>query len=124
MTNEDQQRTMDFILQQQAQMAVHIQQLEEDRIRDQPRLASVERSFKRLDDLFDRVVKLAEITDYRLDRLESITTAHETRTAVHEANMAAIERNMAALAEVQAHTDNKLGALIDIVQQDRDRPRN
>ena len=124
MTNEERRRTMEFILEQQAQMAAHLQQLEEERIRDQPRLASVERSFQRLDDLFDRVVKLAEIVDYRLDRLESNTTAHEIRTAAHEANMAAIERNMAALAEVQARTDEKLGALIDVVRQDRNRPRN
>ena len=59
-----------------------------------------------------------------LAAFERNMAAHETRTTTHEANMAAFERNMAVLAEVQARTDEKLGALIDVVREDRDRPRN
>jgi anti-sigma-K factor RskA len=54
MTDEERRRTMEFILEQQAQFAANIQrheenfrQLEEERIRDRPRLARVEESFQR-----------------------------------------------------------------------------
>lgn len=77
MTNEERQRTMEFILEQQAQFAANIQrheenfrQLEEERIRDRPRMAELERSFQRL-------VQLAEIHDIRLDGVESSTATLE-----------------------------------------------
>jgi chromosome segregation ATPase len=98
MTNEEIQRTMEFILAQQAQFAANIQQLQEERIRDNPRLSRLEESFQLL-------VRLAENTDTRLDRLES--------------NTSALEANMIALAAAQTHTDERLGALIDIVREDR-----
>jgi hypothetical protein len=44
MTNEEMQKTMEFILEHQAQFAVNIQRLQEERIRDQPRLARLEES--------------------------------------------------------------------------------
>jgi len=109
MTNEDRQRTMDFILQQQAKFAASIEQLEEERIRDRSRLAQLD---KRFEESFQRLVALAEITDSRLDRLEGITNGLETRTS-------ALETNMAALAAAQKHADERLSALIDIVMQDR-----
>ena len=49
MTDEQMRRTMEFIVEQQAQMAGHLQQLEEERIRDRPRMASLEQSFQRLE---------------------------------------------------------------------------
>lgn len=98
MTNEEIQRTMGFILEQQAQFASNIQRLQEDRIRDSPRLTRLEESFQLL-------VRLAETTDTRLDRLES--------------NANALEANMTALAAAQTHTDERLSALIDIVREDR-----
>ena len=112
MTNEDRQRTMDFIVQQQAKFAVSMERLEEERIRDQPRLAALEKSYKRIEDVFQRLVALAEITDWRLDRLETTTSVRETKTS-------ALETNMAALAAAQRHADERLSALIDIVIQDR-----
>ncbi len=45
MTDEEMRRTMEFILQQQAQFAASIQRLEEERARDQPRLKRLEDSF-------------------------------------------------------------------------------
>jgi hypothetical protein len=63
MTNEEIQRTMEFILEQQAQFAASIQRAEEQRIRDTPRLTRLEESFQSL-------TELAQITDWRLDRLE------------------------------------------------------
>jgi len=105
MTNEEIQRTMEFILGQQAQFAANIHLLQEERIRDSPRLTRLEESFQLL-------VRVAESTDPRLDRLESNTSAVE-------ANMAGLEASMAALVAAQTHTDERLSALIDIVREDR-----
>lgn len=91
MTNEEMQKTMEFILEQQAQFAANIQKLQEERMRDDSRI-------KRLEESFQLLVQLAQSTDTRLDTLES---------------------NMAALAEAQTHTDERLSALIDIVREGR-----
>ena len=98
MTNEEMQKTMEFILEQQAQFAVNIQRLQEERIRDHPRLTRLEESFQLL-------VQLALTTDTRFDTGES--------------NMATLESNMAALAAAQAHSEQRLSALIDIVRESR-----
>jgi len=98
MTNEEMQKTMEFILEQQAQFAVNIQRLQEERIRDHPRLA-------RLEDSFQLLVQLAQTTDTRFDTVES--------------NMGTLESNMAALAAAQAHSEERLSALIDIVREGR-----
>ena len=91
MTNEEIQKTMEFILQQQAQFAVNIQRLQEERLCDNPRLTRLEESFQLL-------VQLAQTTDTRLD---------------------AVESNMAALAAAQVHTEERLSALIDVVREGR-----
>ncbi|HKZ80833.1 MAG TPA: hypothetical protein VJ124_21350 [Pyrinomonadaceae bacterium] len=105
MTHNEMQKTMEFILQQQAQFAVNIQRLQEEQLRDKPRLA-------RLEDSFQLLVELAESSDTRLD-------ATDTSLRNLEANMVKLEANMAILAESQAHSDARLSALIDIVRQDR-----
>jgi len=105
MTNEEMHRTMEFIVEQQAQFAANIQRLQEERIRDNPRLTRLEESFQLL-------VQLAQTTDIRLDRLESTTFTLESTTST-------LESNMAALAAAQTHTDERLGALIDIVREGR-----
>jgi len=48
MTNEEMQKTMEFILEHQAQFAVYMQRLLEERFHDQPRLARLEESFQLL----------------------------------------------------------------------------
>lgn len=96
MTNEEIRKTMEFILEQQAQFAANIQRLQEERARDNPRLTRLEESFLLL-------VQLAQATDSRLDRIES--------------NTASLEANMAALAAAQTHSDERLSALIDIVRE-------
>lgn len=98
MNNQEMQRTMEFIIAQQAQFAANIQRMQEERMRDSPRLVRLEESFQLL-------VQLAQTTDTRLDRLESTNTA--------------LESNMAALAAAQTHTDERLSALIDIVREGR-----
>ena len=105
MTNEEMQRTMEFIVEQQAQFAANIQRLQEERIRDNPRLTRLEESFQLL-------VQLAQTTETRLDRLESTTFTLESTTST-------LESNMAALAAAQTHTDERLSALLDIVRENR-----
>lgn len=105
MTNEEMRRTMEFIVEQQAQFAANFQRTEEERARDKPRLALLEDSFQRL-------VALCEITDARLDTTDS-------RLDRLEANERALETNMSRLAAAQAHADERLSAFIDIVREDR-----
>lgn len=62
MTNEEMQRTMEFIAEQQAQFAASIQRAEEQRIRDTPRLT-------RMEDAFLALTQLAQQTDERLDAM-------------------------------------------------------
>ena len=120
MTNEEMQKTMEFILEQQAQFAVNIQRLQEERLRDHPRLTRLEESFQLL-------VQLAQTTDTRFDTLESTTDTRfdtlesttDTRFDAHESNMVTLESNMAALAVAQAHCEQRLSALIDIVREGR-----
>jgi chromosome segregation ATPase len=78
MTNEEMRRTMEFIVEQQAQFAAHLQGAEEERVRDKPRLARVEESFQRLvslcenmDARLDTTDTRLDTTDARLDRLEA-----------------------------------------------------
>ncbi len=112
MTNEEMHRTMEFIVEQQAQFAANIQRLQEERIRDNPRLTRLEESFQLL-------VQLAQTTDTRLDRLESTTFTLESTTFTLESTTFTLESNMAALAAAQTHTDERLSALIDIVREGR-----
>lgn len=48
MTHNEMQKTIEFILQQQAQFAVNMQRLQEEQLRDRPRLARLEDSFQLL----------------------------------------------------------------------------
>lgn len=105
MTNEEMQRTMEFILEQQAQFAANIQTLQEERVRDVSRIRRMEESFQLL-------VQLAQSTDERLENLEKRVPALEHL----ETRVPLLETNMAALAAAQAHADERLSALIDIVR--------
>ena len=105
MTNDELRRKMEFIVEQQAQFAASIQRMEEERVRDRPRLARVEESFVVL-------VQLAQNSDSRIDAIE-------TRVNLVETTMVKLQANMAILAESQAHSDARLSALIDIVREDR-----
>ena len=63
MTNEESQRMMEFLLEQQAQFTASIERAEEQRIRDTSRLT-------KLEDWFQAIAELAQITEGRLDKLE------------------------------------------------------
>ena len=105
MTNDEIQRTMEFILEQQAQFAASMQRLDEERIREkEQRVRDVSR-LARVEESFQLLVQLAQTTDVRLDGIEART--------------ASLETNMAALAAAQAHSEQRLSALIDIVREGR-----
>ena len=70
MTNEEMQRAMEFIVEQQAQFAASIQRAEEERIRDTPRLTRLEQTFQTIAELAQITTELAQITEGRLDKLE------------------------------------------------------
>ena len=63
MTPEEMQRAFDFIIERQARFAANMDRLEEERKKDQPRLARVEAAFIRL-------AELAELQSHRLDSHE------------------------------------------------------
>jgi len=122
-TNEHMRRTMEFIVEQQAQMAAHLQQLEEERIRDRPRMARLEQSFLEL-------VEFNKTVDSRLGRSESESNRLENALAAFieksdsrltrlDSTSRVLETNMSALAVSQARADERLSALIDIFRQDR-----
>lgn len=89
MTNEERRRTMEFILEQQAQLTVYFQQLKEERKRDRPRITELEKSFKIL-------VELCRTHDIRLDGVEfrSITLEESVRRldALLKKNQARLEQ--------------------------------
>ncbi len=84
MTDEDRQRTMDFILQQQAQFAVNIETLRE--------------------------------AQTRTDAAVGALTAQVQNIARQQAH---INEVVAVIADAQQHMDERLNALIDVVQQGR-----
>jgi hypothetical protein len=88
MTNDELKRTMEFIVEQQAQFAANIQRFQYDQLRDRPRLA-------RLEDSFQILVKLAEASDARMDSTDTRDDVIEENVVKHEANMVRHEANMA-----------------------------
>ena len=119
MTYEQMQRTMEFIVEQQAQFTASMQRREEERVRDAPRLARLEQSFQTL-------VELAQNTDWRLDRIESGSSVVDARLGrlefsfeVFDTNMVTLQANMTALAASQAQTDGRLRELIEVIRESR-----
>jgi hypothetical protein len=98
---------MEFIVEHQARLAASIERLAEERKQDRLLNRELRKSFR-------IVVELLKIQESRLDRFEIDTAAVERRTT-------ALENSMAALAASQAHADERLSALIDMVMQDRGR---
>ena len=96
MTDEERRRTMEFILEQQAQFAANIQQheeyfkkLKEDRIRDRARRAELQESFRVL-------VDLCRIHESRLDDVDfksrSLEEAVRHLDLLMKKNQAILER--------------------------------
>lgn len=109
MTDEERQRTMDFILDQQSRFWAGMQKLEESQ-------AKIEETQR------DVAVKTNR-HDYQMDRLERILklvikAGRRERKHAREQDER-FEHRMEALRESQAHSDKRLDALIDIVREQR-----
>jgi len=103
MANDDHlQRQIDFIVNNQAQFSADIQQLKELHKEAEKRMTKLEDVCLRLGNA------LVNLADRAVD-----TTAAQT----------SLDTKMAALAESQAHADQRLSALIDIVMADRNGKR-
>ena len=102
MTDEERQRAMDFIVQQQAKNEIEIQRIHE--------------SFRKAEHRFDR--------DERILKL-MIKAGRRARTQMREQDEdwkrrhAELMESHAELVESGKHTDRRLDALIDIVRADR-----
>ena len=70
MTGDEMERTMQFILEQQAQFTANIQILQEASARDGERLARVERAFVQLTELAVRANERMDEHDARLASVE------------------------------------------------------
>ena len=90
--DDEAQRKMDFILNQLAQFASDTEHMKE------------------------AAVRITGVIERMTNALSTLADA-QIRT---EKNFAALAENMTKLAESQAHTDRRLDALIDFIQEDRD----
>ena len=89
MTNEEMQSTMQFILEHQAQFTVRLE-------KDEERIA-------RLENAFALLVQVLRNTDERMDRSNELLNT--------------LNEKMVRLAEAQAQTDERLNALISVVDR-------
>ena len=131
MTDEQLRRTMEFIVEQQAQFAVNIQRLEEgfkrqeeERIRDRPRLARLEQSYQTVVDLLKNYDSRMDTNDSRTNRVEAETNRLEnalarfTEKADSRLNRVEAESNRLenALARFAENTNLRVTALESILQ--------
>jgi archaellum component FlaC len=98
MTNEEMQRTMEFIVEQQAQFAANMGQMQESMGQMQVSMAELAEAQKRTDATVERLAS----------QVEQIA-----RQQAH------INEVVAVMADAQQHTDERLNALIDIVREGR-----
>lgn len=97
MTGDEMERTMQFILEQQAQFMANIQILQEQRARDEGRLARLERAFVQL-------TELAVSANERMNEQEARSTE---RMREHDTRLARVEEAVVMLARLVGGKDGK-----------------
>ena len=102
MTNEEFEKRMEFILEQQAQFAANMQKVEE-------RVSKVE----------DLVGRLALATTAGFQELTGKVSAVVDAQIKLEEKVSTLTEKMTELAEAQAHTDQRLNVIIDIISEGR-----
>lgn len=103
MTNEEMQKMMEFILQQQATFTVNL-----DLLREQ---------VNHLSDAQRRTEEnLAELVTAQTQMARQQTHMNEVVAAIADAQQRT-EARVAELAEAQAHTDERLNSLINVVER-------
>ncbi|MBV9209300.1 MAG: hypothetical protein JOZ52_01655 [Acidobacteria bacterium] len=103
MNEEEMQRKMEFIIDQQAQFAVDIQQLQESQSKLAKALITVVGMVGGLSEAQDRLSEAQDRTDAQIKEL----TAAQERT----------ETRMNELAKSQAATDERLNIFINVVER-------
>lgn len=98
MTDEDRQRTMDFILEQQAQFAVNMGMLRESQAQTDK---TVQALAVRVDQIGVRIDEIAA----------QVQQVARQQSHINEA--------VAVIADAQQHTDERVNALIDVVEKGR-----
>ena len=91
MTNEEIQRVMEFIVKQQESFA----------------------------DRMEQMLELHAQSEKRISRLETATVHLYNAATELSRSQKELAEKMAELAQAQAHTDRRLDALIDIIEQGR-----
>jgi hypothetical protein len=87
MISDDMERTMQFILEQQAQFMANIQILQEQRVRDAERLARVERAF----------VQLTELAVSANERMNEQDVRNNERVNEHDTRLARVDEAVVML---------------------------
>ena len=109
MTNDETQRKMDFIVNQQAQFSADIQHLKELHKQAEKRIATIEDTMTRLAGatltLTQRMVELSAAQAHMDSKMANLAESHEK-----------LAESQTRLAESQEQTDQRLNALIDIVR--------
>ena len=103
MTNEEMQRTMDFIVQQQAQTSTKIDVLTEAQTRNAEGIQAL--------------LALAQIHEREIE-----TLGHQIGSVSRD--IAALSREIGALGETTKATDERLNALINVVERQISNGRN
>ncbi|MDT4898726.1 MAG: hypothetical protein QOH25_3803 [Acidobacteriota bacterium] len=112
MTEEDRQRTMDFILEQQAQFSVNLEVMRETQAQFSTNLETMREGQARTD---ATVANLAVQVQGLAEQVQGIARQVQNNARQQEH----INEVVAVIAESQQHTDERLNALIDIVQGGR-----
>lgn len=107
MTDEKFESRMNFILEQQAQFTVDIQALKESQIRTDGMLRK----------LIEVNLDLANHIQGTDERVRELDERVEKRDSVWDERMREWHERMKEMRESQAHSDKRLDALIDIVNQ-------
>lgn len=103
MTDEEMQKKMEFIIEQQAQFAADIQKLSEAQVKAEERMGKIEGAVVTLVNMVGKLTEAQERTDSRLGEWAEA--------------QARMNSKIAELAEAQLHTDERLNAFILVVER-------
>lgn len=116
------EKKMEFLVDQQAQFAANMQKMEE-------RVSKVEEHVSQIRDLLTRLAVVTTAGFKELTEKVSVVVDAQIRTEGNVSSLAekvgALTQRMTELAEAQAHTDQRLNVIIDIISEGRNgRSRN
>jgi|SRR5215213_9887734 len=123
MTPEEMKSTMDFILEQQAQFSVNLAKAEERQAKTEENLAKMKENLAKMEENLAKTQEtVADLSaaQLRTDEIVSRIALQVEQIAIqlekNSRQQAHINEVVAVIADSQQHTDERLNALIDIVQ--------